>query len=42
MLKTSYQGGKKSKKEKSQIDIPDLGNLEQLKIVADSDAFLAI
>ena len=24
---------KKAEKEKSQIDIPDLGNLEQLKIV---------
>ena len=32
------QGGKKRKKEKSQIDIPDLRNLEQLKIVAYSDA----
>ena len=29
---------KKAKKEKSQIDIPDLGNLEQLKIVYYSDA----
>ena len=29
---------KKQKKEKSRIDIPDLGNLEQLKIVAYSDA----
>ena len=28
---------KKKKKKKSQIDIPDLGNLEQLKIVTHSD-----
>ena len=28
----------KKKKEKSQIDIPDLGNLEQLKSIAHSDA----
>ena len=40
MLKTDKQGGKKKakKKEKSQIDIPVLGNLELLKIITYSDA----
>ena len=32
------QANRVVKKEKFQIDIPDLGNLEQLKIVAYSDA----
>ena len=32
------QANRVVKKEKSRIDIPDLGNLEQLKIVAYSDA----
>ena len=31
-LKQANRVVKKAKKEKSQIDIPDLGNLEQLKI----------
>ena len=37
-LKQANRVVKKQKKEKSKIDIPDLGNLEQLKIVAYSDA----
>ena len=37
-LKQANRLVKKAKKEKSRIDIPDLGNLEQLKIVANSDA----
>ena len=37
-LKQAYRVVKKAKGEKSQIDIPNLGNLEQRKIVAYSDA----
>ena len=37
-LKQANRVVKKAKKEKCQINIPDLGNLEQLKIVAYSDA----
>ena len=37
-LKQTNRVVKKAKKEKSQIDIPDLRNLEQLKIVAYNDA----
>ena len=40
-LKQANRVIKKAKKEKSQIDIPDLGNLEHLKIVAHSDALFA-
>ena len=40
-LKQSNRVIKKAKKEKSQIDIPNLGNLEHLKIVAYSDASFA-
>ena len=37
-LKQANRMVKKAKKEKSHIDIPDLGNLKHLKIVAYSDA----
>ena len=37
-LKLAYRVVKKAKKEKSHIDIPDLGNLKHLKIGAYSDA----
>lgn len=37
-LKQANRVVKKAKKEKSHIDIPDLGNLEHLKIIAYSDA----
>ena len=41
MFKQANRVIKKAKKEKSQTDIPDLGNLEHLKIVAYSDASFA-
>lgn len=40
-IKQANRVVKKAKKEKSQIDIPDLGNLKHLKIVAYSDASFA-
>ena len=42
MHKTSQQSNQESKKrKKTQIDIPDIGNLEHLKIVVYSDASFA-